>query len=72
MEEREKITPNDFGGEVGYRVKQQNFIEDLLLMKIETEDIGGALQSIKEEHKGKNVRLNEAASRGDEYVIEIS
>lgn len=70
-ENHDKIIPNDFG-EVGYRIKGQNFIDDLMVMKIETEDIDAALESIKEEHQGKSVSLNKAASKGDEYVIEIN
>lgn len=70
-ENHQKIIPNDFG-EVGYRVKGQNFIQDVLIMKIETEDIDSALESIKEENEGKTVVLNKEASKGDDYIIEVS
>lgn len=63
-EKGEKIIPNDFGGSVGYVVLSQNFIDDQLVMKIKTEDIGAALEAIKDE----NTLTNEA---GREYTRDV-
>lgn len=73
--EMEKITPNNFGGEISYRIMAQNWVDDQLVMKIHTEDLMQALDDIKEEYEGKSVseKPEESSHVGeDEYIIKIS
>lgn len=73
-EKGEKIVPNNFGGEVSYKVLAQNFIDDQLVMKIQTEDLSLALEDITEEHEGKSVAEFPQESKPDQgiYIIKVS
>lgn len=73
-EKGEKIVPNNFGGSVAYKVLAQNFIDDQLVMKIETQDLAEALSQIKEENEGKSVAEFPSESKPDQdiYIIKVS
>lgn len=74
-EHREKIIPNSFGGSISYKILAQNFIDDQLVMKIQTDNLAQALEDLKEEHQGKQVsdRSTDAHKLdADEYIIKIS
>lgn len=69
MEESEKINLS-----VGYKILAQNFIDDQLVMKIETDDLANALEEIKADNEGKQVTEfpNESKPDQDVYVIKVS
>lgn len=72
--QRMKITPNEFGGSVGYRVLNQMFIQEMQVVKIKTDDISTALEKIREENPKSSVNLkgNISGLGEDEYLVEIS
>lgn len=73
-EKGEKIVPNAFGGSVAFKVLAQNFVDDQLVMKIETDDLAEAMDQIREENEGKSVSEMAGESKPSQniYIIKVS
>lgn len=73
-EKGEKIVPNAFGGSVAFKVIAQNFVDDQLVMKIETDDLAEAMKQIRDENDGKSVSEMAGESKPSQniYIIKVS